>query len=285
MDRLLEDFKYMVPHFIQVIDRKVTGSWTNQRTVWQSHTFILLYGGEAVIGCNEERHVKRGDLIYFKPGDIRWGYTFEDNPMRCYAVDFKYICVKPTEDDKEWDYSEMPLPLKSFTHIGDGYYLSRIFDLFQKLVREWISPDSFSKMYRERAYFMEVLHYFILWNSFKQNINYDKFRKVEKVADYILSHYTEPVRLQDLSELIGLSQSYLQVIFKEVTGTSPIDYLINVRINRAKEFFKEGIMSVAQIAESVGFNDPFYFSRCFKKLEGMSPSEYCKRLGNEERLL
>lgn len=285
MDNILDDFKFMVPHFMQIVDRKVTGSWTNQRSVWQTHSFILLYDGEAVIGCNEERHVKRGDLIYFKPGDIRWGYTFEDNPMRCFGIDFKYICVNPSKSGDEWEFRETPLPLKSFTTIGDSYYLQRMLDLFQRLARDWISPDSFTKVYRERAYFMEILHYMILWSSFKQNINYDKFRKVEKVSEYILNHYAEPIKLKDLSSYIGLSPSYLQVIFKEITGTSPIDYLINVRINKAKELFKDGISNIAEVADAVGFNDPFYFSRTFKKLEGISPSEYYKRLGDVKRFI
>src|SRR5690554_6262599 len=129
MEFALDHFQNMIPHFTQVVDRKVTGEWTNQRQVWKSHSFILVNDGEAAIGCNEERRVSRGDLIYFKPGDIRWGYTFERNPMKCYGVDFKYSCLE-LEDDMNWVTKDIPLPLKSFIHISDSHYLTRIIYLF-----------------------------------------------------------------------------------------------------------------------------------------------------------
>ncbi|MCU6792725.1 AraC family transcriptional regulator [Paenibacillus sp. WQ 127069] len=93
---------------------------------------------------------------------------------------------------------------------------------------------------------------------------------------YILENYADKLKLKDLSDYIQLSHSYLQVIFKEVTGSSPIEYLINVRINKSKELMKEGYQNISEISELVGFNDAFYFSRCFKKLEGIAPSDYHK---------
>ncbi|OMF10964.1 hypothetical protein BK127_25660 [Paenibacillus sp. FSL H7-0331] len=58
--------------------------------------------------------------------------------------------------------------------------------MFQCLAKEWVSPNTFSKVFRERAYFMEMLHLLFLWNSSKQTLNYDKIRKVEKVTAYML---------------------------------------------------------------------------------------------------
>jgi AraC-like DNA-binding protein len=280
------DLKNMIPHFIQVVHRIVTPTWENQRQVWRTHSFILVYDGEAVIGCNEERRVSRGDLIYFKPGDVRWGHTFKENPMKCYGVDFKYSCLAHNDgDDEEWIKKDIPLPLQSFTSLDDSYLLSRVIYLFQCLAKEWVSPNTFSKVFRERAYFMEMLHLLFLWNSSKQTLNYDKIRKVEKVTAYILENYADKLKLKDLSDYIQLSHSYLQVIFKEVTGSSPIEYLINVRINKSKELMKEGYQNISEISEQVGFNDAFYFSRCFKKLEGIAPSDYQKMVFSQNRLI
>jgi AraC-type DNA-binding domain-containing proteins len=268
----LGELHNMVPHFSQVVHRKVNGSWVNRKKVWETHSFILVYDGEAVIGCNEERHVAQGDLIYFKPGDVRWGYTFENNPMKCYGMDFQYSCL--LYDHDQWHKKDIPLPIRSFQHIKDAHLFSRILNLFHTLTQEWISPITFNKVIRERAYFMEILNLLFLWNSSKQSLNYDKIRKVDKVSQYILENYPHRIKLQELADHVQISQSYLQAVFKEITGNTPIEYLLNVRINKAKELIKEGYHNIREVSELVGFNDAFYFSKCFKKSEGVSPADY-----------
>ena len=273
MDDALGELRNMVPHFIQVVHREVDGAWTNRKKVWETHSFILVYDGEAVIGCNKEQRVSKGSLIYFRPGDIRWGHTFEKNPMKCYGLDFEYSCLL-FNDSRQWDKKDIPLPLQSFHHIHDPSVLSRLIHLFETLTKEWISPQTFNKIIREKAYFMEILNLLFLWNSSKQSLNYDKIRKVEKITQYILENYAHKIKLQHLADLNRISQSYLQVIFKEITGKTPIEYLVTVRINKAKELIKEGYHNIREVSERVGFNDAFYFSKCFKKNEGMTPTEY-----------
>jgi YesN/AraC family two-component response regulator len=157
--------------------------------------------------------------------------------------------------------------------------------LFKSLTDEWISPRTFSKTLRERAFFMELLNLLSLWSNSKRTLNYDKLRKVEKVTQYILDHYAKKITLQDLADTIQLSRSYLQVIFKEVTGTSPIEYLINVRVNKAKELIKAGCDNIREVSELCGFNDSFYFSRMFKKIEGVSPSQYRDIVRSQNRFV
>ncbi len=70
--------------------------------------------------------------------------------------------------------------------------------------------------------------------------------------------------------------SVLTSIFREVTGKSPIDYLVGIRIRKAKELLTEGF-NVTETAERSGFNDIYYFSKCFKKHEGISPTTYKNR--------
>ena len=285
MNSSFADLQNMVPHFTHVAHKIASASWGYQRQLWDRHSFLLVYDGEAVIGCNEERKVSKGHLVYFKPGDIRWGYTFENNPIKCYGMDFHYSCL--VLDNDGWIKKDVPLPLESFITINDPHLLSRIIYLFQRLTREWISPNMFNKVFRARAHFMEMLYLIVLWNTSKQALNYDKIRKVEKVTQFILDNYSKKIKLEDLANHIQLSQSYLQVIFKEITGKSPIEYLITVRINKAKELIKlkEGSQTISEIAEQVGFTDPFYFSKRFKKLEGITPSEFQKMVLSENRII
>lgn len=80
--------------------------------------------------------------------------------------------------------------------------------------------------------------------------------------------------LAELSGLVHLSCTYLSRTFKETTGYSVIEYFNKIKVDKAKELINEGDKKVKQVAQILGFTDEFYFSRIFRKAEGISPSEY-----------
>ncbi|AMQ21784.1 AraC family transcriptional regulator [Anoxybacillus geothermalis] len=102
--------------------------------------------------------------------------------------------------------------------------------------------------------------------------------KIGKAKDYIDRHYAEPLTLEEVAEHVGMSPHYFSKLFKEQFGITFIDYVTNVRIERAKEALVRTDCSLKEICFSVGYNDPNYFSRVFKKQTGWSPSEYRKKL-------
>ncbi len=101
---------------------------------------------------------------------------------------------------------------------------------------------------------------------------------VQKAIEYIEMNYSRKMSISDLSRHIGLDRSYLGSIFKEQLDTSPQDYLINFRMNKACELMKNDILAIGDISRSVGYDDQLLFSKIFKKHLGMSPSEYRKGL-------
>lgn len=96
------------------------------------------------------------------------------------------------------------------------------------------------------------------------------------VMDYLAAHLTDPeLDLELLPRLAGVSQGYLRRLFKKVCGVSPAAYVIRQRITLAKQLLLSGEEhSIAQVAASVGYSDPLYFSRLFKKHFGLSPVQY-----------
>lgn len=100
---------------------------------------------------------------------------------------------------------------------------------------------------------------------------------IEHTIDYMVNHYHKPLTLQDLAQIAGLSVSHYSRLFKRYAGYSPIDYLTHLRMDRAKELLVLSDYKLKGIAKSVGYNDEFYFSRMFKKVVGMSPSEFAKK--------
>lgn len=99
-------------------------------------------------------------------------------------------------------------------------------------------------------------------------------KSVHKVLQYIENNYYLDISLEDVAEKVGLSTNYLSAIFKQTTGSSFINYLTNLRMEKAKLKLQELDLSIYEVAESIGYSSSQYFSRVFKKKTGMTPTAY-----------
>lgn len=109
--------------------------------------------------------------------------------------------------------------------------------------------------------------------SFKSR---EKKSLVESISKYLNENYTDDISLYTLSKNMYLSPVYISKIFKEITGDSPINYLILIRLSKAKELLEDSKLSIKTIAKMVGYNDPYYFSKLYKKYYGISPNKVRK---------
>lgn len=109
--------------------------------------------------------------------------------------------------------------------------------------------------------------------SFKSR---EKKSLVESISKYLNENYTDDISLYTLSKNMYLSPVYISKIFKEITGNSPINYLILIRLSKAKELLEDSKLSIKTIAKMVGYNDPYYFSKLYKKYYGISPNKVRK---------
>ena len=106
----------------------------------------------------------------------------------------------------------------------------------------------------------------------EQEIKYSRY--VTEAMKYIESHYSEDIGLSTVAAHLGLSESHLSHLFKNETGQSPGSYLIQTRIKAAMEMLKDCRSKVYEVAEQTGFRDIAHFSSTFKKIVGISPSDY-----------
>ena len=97
---------------------------------------------------------------------------------------------------------------------------------------------------------------------------------VSKIKNYIRSNLGEKLTLEKIASVVGYTPNYCDYLFYKETGESIIRYAIRERITEAKRLLIEGILSLTEIAYKVGFEDYNYFSRTFKKHEGVSPSAF-----------
>ena len=99
---------------------------------------------------------------------------------------------------------------------------------------------------------------------------------VERAREYMEEYYCKDLTLQKVAEVVGISPGYLSTLFSQFLGVGFVDYLNRVRIEHACAYLKQNYFKTYEIAYKVGFHDEKYFTRVFKKVTGMTPSEYKK---------
>lgn len=97
--------------------------------------------------------------------------------------------------------------------------------------------------------------------------------QVEQAIRWLNLQYSQPVSIEQMAHTLGYHRSYLSKIFKQHTGVSPMQFLLKIRMERARLLLREPL-TIEQVASSVGFPDALYFSKQFKKWFGSSPTRY-----------
>ena len=97
---------------------------------------------------------------------------------------------------------------------------------------------------------------------------------VEAAKAYIQANYSRDISLDDVSREVNISPYYFSKIFKEDVGEGFVEYLTKIRMDKAKELLTTTEYSMKEICSMVGYADPNYFSRTFKKNVGVTPTEY-----------
>lgn len=107
--------------------------------------------------------------------------------------------------------------------------------------------------------------------------------RLQLAMDYIQEHYFENIDLEQVAEQAGISSRYLRKYFSEVVGMSCIHYITKLRMEKAKHLLWETNKNIITIAVESGYDNAQYFSRVFKKAEGVTPKEYRMRWREEKR--
>ncbi len=120
-----------------------------------------------------------------------------------------------------------------------------------------------------------------LYNYFESRKKDYKNQIVANAKQYIRNNLTKKLTLNDVAAALGVSPNYLSSLFKKYSGCGFVDYVIQVKIHQAKEMMADQSLKIQEIADHLGFDNAFYFSKVFKKVEGCSPREYLRVKGTE----
>lgn len=144
-------------------------------------------------------------------------------------------------------------------------------DIIDSQRRRFLKSDDYPRLFHD--FYESVIGFMeeILANQHRESA-----KAVYLAKEYIQAEYSRPLTLEIVGREVGLNPVYLSSLFKKQTGTSFVDYIAEVRINKAKKALMNPAASVNDVAAATGFCDGKYFAKTFKKITGLSPSEYRK---------
>ncbi len=117
-------------------------------------------------------------------------------------------------------------------------------------------------------------HFFSNSDNLPQNTNYMR-DIIDRVEKYFLDHLSDDIFMNEIADMVNLNVTYLSREFKKHKGITPIDYLTQLRINKAKELLSDPLnLKFKDIAVIVGYQNQYYFSKVFKLITGMTPTEF-----------
>ena len=198
--------------------------------------------------------VRENEIIYLPKNS---SYTASGNePGDVYCINFQ--CFEDT-------------PYKPF--VQEVRNVDEVIKAYQSAEKAW------QRVMDGREYRVMASLYKILYEMYRvQNAPYlpkTKQDLLKPAIEHIHKFYTkELISVEHLSSLCGISTNYLRRLFEKFYGVSPIKYINNLKIKRAKELLTSGLYSVSETAFNSGFSDISHFSRFFKENVGVLPSEY-----------
>lgn len=150
----------------------------------------------------------------------------------------------------------------------------RLITLFTEMLDELEHGYGFDRLLPASTALSHLLGLVWKFSRSETNDRVNSTFRVRQVAEQIRKFPERPVSVMALAATANLSVSHFCALFKHVTGFAPIDYLIHQRVQRACELLDTTEQSIKRIAGEIGFSDPLYFSRVFRKVHGVSPKAY-----------
>ncbi len=229
--------------------------------------FYVLHGSGYFLVENKKFPVTENDLVIVNPNVSHTEMGSSENPLNYIVLGISGLIFQDDVMNTTYNYS-----LHNFNNCKDDFLF-----YLKMLVKEVDGKEEGFETICQNLLESLILN---LIRRTHNKITIAPSKKITKecrfVEQYIDEHFTENITLQKLSELTYLNKYYLVHSFKEYNGTSPINYLINKRINEAKQLLETTNHSIAKIAIAVGFSSQSYFSQVFKRETGLTPNEWRK---------
>lgn len=267
------------PKMLYTFSEKFT---EKSNVTYHSHDFltiVYILAGTCTYNISGVPHrVKKGDLMIFNSNVMHGKILAPSTDITEFHAGFDNIHIKGLPVNHFLEDETSPI-------INISNYETEVLKCYSDMMSKRCSNQPALEL-ELKALGMRLLS--ILFNATFDNStlkqkgylnleSYDKTTIVNTVLEFINDNYMNEITLDVLSQNMYLSPIYVSKIFKESTGDSPINYLIKLRLSKAKILLEEGELPIKSIALAVGYNDVYHFSKLFKKYYSCPPSALKRR--------
>lgn len=262
-NQLIEFYSKADVSFDNIINLKIPpGSFAkNTETHPQSGGLVIPLGGSACFSFDKSDYVLApGMVVHAGPGiplekevigNVTWSYA---------VIHYRIPEVQFEEFPHYNSHFNIPVGLNP-----------RLMDLLEKLTVGYTSSNLMSDL-RCRTLFHNIIEEIVI--SADRQSRESSAELMESAAAFIQENFSNSFSMTALACQFGMDGRRFSGQFQKYIGITPVRYLTELRINRAKDLLKTCECPIMQIASCVGYEDPYYFSRTFKKMTGFSPREY-----------
>lgn len=230
------------------------------------HIVLLLISGEITYTLNgtDLITVEKGDMLFIPEGTLRAAVNTGRQPHDMYVAHFRY----------EGDGDGLPMlqePQNIHASLIHADYMKNRFSL---LTQHWLrrSPCTGTICHGMMLEILSVLYE----DAIRDTLPGKSHGIVLQLQQYILERYRESITVQDLADHVALTPNYISSLFRKATGVTLTDYIQQIRISAACDLLTGSQMNVSEISDYLGFCEPSYFNKVFKKITGHLPSAYVK---------
>lgn len=231
------------------------------------HILILCLDGEGWYEIKGARHPLRKNEAVIIPRNTPHVYgASEAAPWSIHWVHFVGASA---------DYFVHHLPDDVHSLAVDPQTAADLDRLFRDCYESFLGSFVLQRM----IYISQTLHHllgslFFNNRAFSPTLRTSRFHNIQETVDFLRQNLDRPISLDEMADHAGLSKSHFVRLFKEQTGYSPVDYFIHLKMQHACMLLSVTDKTNREIGLEVGYDDPYYFSRIFKKVIGISPSGY-----------
>lgn len=229
------------------------------------HGLIVVKQGEGHMTVDLDVHRLNSDAVRFVAPGQTIGFSEEcGTRLEVYLFTF----------DLQWDKDLPPngsrLPLQGEVAVHGDHTLRQLCESAGSCSRSAHAVERF----QGQAHFQELMAW--IFSHIRQAEKQDSRLAMDRTRSYVESHYSESITIHQLARMAEVSPKYYVSLFKKTYGKTAIDYLTEVRVNKAKQLMQQEGVRLKDVAYQVGYKDEFYFSRMFKKAVGISPTVYLR---------
>lgn len=217
----------------------------------------------------KERVITEGSMILYRPGEPQHYLYRGADKTEVFWVHFTGRDV-----DNIIDYYRLP--------VTENVFFTGTSPDYQWLFRQIIQELQLCRPGYEELLSLLMRHIFIMINRYiteGQQPGSDLHNEIERATHYFNEHYSQPISIEDYAASRHMSTCWFIRSFRQIIKVTPMQYILSLRMANAQSLLETSEYNISEIAAAVGYDNPLYFSRLFRRHVGVSPSEYRKARG------